>query len=85
MNTDETGLRLSVKLPASREFALDYPFTSPTRYGLAKSGWVTSSLAPGDEPPLDALCAWIDESYRAVAPKELAALHSDSAKPRRAD
>jgi len=51
MSVDVTGL------PASREFALDYPFTKPTRYGLGKSGWVTSSFAPGEEPPLDVLCA----------------------------
>jgi predicted DNA-binding protein (MmcQ/YjbR family) len=85
MSVDETGLRLSVKLPASREFALDYSFTKPTRYGLGKSGWVTSSFAPGEEPPLDVLCAWIGESYRAIAPKKLATLHGDAANPRRAD
>ena len=76
MSADEKGLRLSVKLPDSREFALDYPFTKPTRYGLGKSGWVTSSFAPEDEPPLDVLCAWIGESFRAVAPKKLAALRN---------
>ena len=73
MSVDEQGLRLSVKLPASREFALDYPFTKPTRYGLGKSGWVTSFFAPGEEPPLDVLRAWIGESFRAIAPKKLAA------------
>ena len=45
MSIGDDGLRLSVKLPASREFALEYPFTKPTRYGLGKSGWVTSSFA----------------------------------------
>ena len=85
MNIDETGLRLSVKLPASREFALDYPFTKPTRYGLGKTGWVTSSFAPGDEPPLDVLRAWIGESFRAIAPKKLAALRSDAVERRGAD
>jgi predicted DNA-binding protein (MmcQ/YjbR family) len=85
MSIDESGLRLSMKLPASREFALDYPFTKPTRYGLGKTGWVTSSFAPGDEPPLDVLRAWIGESFRAIAPKKLAALRSDAAERRRAD
>ena len=80
MSVDDNGLRLSMKLPASREFALDYPFTKPTRYGLGKSGWVTSTFAPGDEPPLDVLRAWIAESYRAIAPKKLAALSRDTAK-----
>jgi len=68
---DEDGLRVSLKLPRSREFALEYPFTKPTGYGLGKAGWVTSSFAPREKPPLDVLEAWLDESYRAVAPKKL--------------
>jgi predicted DNA-binding protein (MmcQ/YjbR family) len=67
---DATGLHLSVKLPASREFALEYSFTKPTGYGLGKAGWVSASFGPGDAPPLDILEAWIAESYRAVAPKK---------------
>jgi len=68
---DATGLHLSVKLPLSREFALEYPFTQPTGYGLGRSGWVSASFAPGEMPPIDVLEAWIGESYRAVAPKKL--------------
>ena len=70
---DATGLRLSMKLPQSREFALEYPFTQPTGYGLGKAGWVSAAFAPGDAPPLDILIAWLLESYRAVAPKKLTA------------
>jgi predicted DNA-binding protein (MmcQ/YjbR family) len=62
---------LSVKLPQSREFALEYPFTASTGYGLGKSGWVTARFARKDKPPLDVLEAWIGESYRAVAPKSI--------------
>jgi hypothetical protein len=62
-----------VKLPRSREFALEYPFTEPTHYGLGKAGWVSSTFAPKDDPPLDVLCAWVDESFRAIAPKKLVA------------
>jgi predicted DNA-binding protein (MmcQ/YjbR family) len=69
----EEGLKISLKLPHSREFALEYPFTKPTGYGLGKAGWVTSSFAHKEKPPLDVLEAWLDESYRAVAPKKLAA------------
>ena len=69
----EEGLKISLKLPRSREFALEYPFTKPTGYGLGKPGWVTASFAPKEKPPLDVLVAWLDESYRAVAPKKLAA------------
>jgi predicted DNA-binding protein (MmcQ/YjbR family) len=70
--TDEKK-SLTVKLPSSGRMALLLPFTSPTGYGLGKSGWVTSEFAPTDEVPIDRLCEWIDESYRAVAPKKLVA------------
>ena len=49
------------------------PFTKPTGYNLGKSGWVTASFGAKAKPPLDVLEAWLDESYRAVAPKKLAA------------
>jgi predicted DNA-binding protein (MmcQ/YjbR family) len=64
---------LSVKLPRSYEFALEYSFTRPTSHGLGKSRWVSAWFAPGDDIPLDVLKTWIGESYRAVAPKKLAA------------
>lgn len=73
MSNDEPGLSLSVKLPASSEGALQFPFAEPTHYGLGRSGWVTASFGPRDEPPLEMLRSWIDESYRAVAPKRLLA------------
>lgn len=65
------GEGLSVKLPRSKEFALEYPFTKPTPYGLGKSGWVSAEFKKGEKPPLDVLKAWIAESYRAIAPKRL--------------
>jgi predicted DNA-binding protein (MmcQ/YjbR family) len=69
----EEGLSLSTKLPLSGVAALALPFASPTEYGLGKSGWVTARFAPGDEVPLELLREWLDESYRAIAPKKLAA------------
>ncbi len=69
---------LSVKLPRSREFALDYPFTEPTHYGLGNSGWVSARFAGKDSPPLDVLCAWVDESFRAIAPRKLVATVPDA-------
>jgi predicted DNA-binding protein (MmcQ/YjbR family) len=65
------GLGLSVKLPGSASLALALPFATPTAYGLGKSGWVTARFAPREKPPLALLRRWIDESYRAVAPKRL--------------
>ena len=48
------------------------PFTEPTGYGLGKSGWVTAKF--DDTPPLPLLKEWLDESYRAQAPKKLQAM-----------
>ncbi len=62
---------LSVKLPYTGEVALDLPYAKPTGYGLGKSGWVTFTPGPGEMPPLSQLKDWIDESYRAQAPKSL--------------
>ena len=59
------------KLPKSRDMAHDLPFAEPTHYGLGKHGWVTAHLRPKEKPPLDLIRKWIDESYRAVAPKTL--------------
>ena len=73
MRSEGEALSLSVKLPQSREDALALPFTEPTHYGLGKSGWVTSSFKRGDDVPVGVLMDWIDESYRAVAPKKLLA------------
>ena len=64
---------ISCKLPRSAEAALLLPFTIPTAYGLGKSGWVTAQFAAGQTPRSTLLKEWIDESYRAQAPKRLAA------------
>ena len=76
MGCDRERLGLSVKLPQSREFALEYPFTKPTAYSLGKSGWVTAEFLAKDAPPLDILQAWIEESFHAIAPKKVAALRA---------
>src|SRR5688500_16755710 len=73
LGRDDEGLGLSVKLPQSRLMALGLPFASPTGYGLGKSGWVSVQFGPREKPPMDLMRAWIDESYRAVAPKRLIA------------
>ena len=64
-------LSISVKLPQSRDMAADLPFAEPTGYGLGKSGWVTGRFTKAGDVPLPLLEAWIDESYRAIAPKKL--------------
>jgi len=73
-NVTKDTLHVTVKLPQSREFALEmHSFTKSTGYGLGKSGWITAEFGPKDKPPLDVLEAWIDESFRAVAPKKVVA------------
>jgi predicted DNA-binding protein (MmcQ/YjbR family) len=62
---------LSVKLPYTGEVALDLPYAKPTAYGLGKSGWVSFTPAEDEIPSLELLRDWIDESYRAQAPKKL--------------
>lgn len=68
---EETCMTVSAKLPASCDAALMFPFAEPTGYGLGRSGWVTAKFTAGQDPPVALLRAWIDESYRAVAPKKL--------------
>jgi predicted DNA-binding protein (MmcQ/YjbR family) len=78
---DEVGL--SVKLPESGAAALALPFVEPTGYGLGKAGWVTASFPKGKSLPVELLAQWLEESYRAVAPKKLVAeLDGRAAAPR---
>ena len=72
-NEADEELSLSVKLPVSRDFALIFDFAEPTGYGLGRSGWVTARFPKGEKPDLDLMKRWLAESYRAVAPKKLAA------------
>jgi predicted DNA-binding protein (MmcQ/YjbR family) len=74
MNRGDAALTLSMKLPANRDFALVFDWAQPTGYGLGKSGWVTCRLEPGGDADLELIEGWLAESYRAVAPKKLAAL-----------
>ena len=84
--SESGGVSLSVKLTASHASALDRPFATPTGYGLGKSGWVSAQFAPEEVAPLDVLRAWIEESYRAIAPKKLVAtLSSAGAEPAKAE
>ncbi len=73
MHRPDGGLSVTVKLPESAEYALSLPFAERTGYGLGKHGWVTSRFEPGEDVPIEMLLEWIDESYRAIAPKRLVA------------
>jgi predicted DNA-binding protein (MmcQ/YjbR family) len=62
---------ISCKLPKSSQVALMLPFCTPTAYGLGKSGWVSAKFPDTRPLPVEMLQEWIDESYRAQAPKKL--------------
>jgi predicted DNA-binding protein (MmcQ/YjbR family) len=64
-------LEFALKLPQSGTAVLDRGLGEPTGYGLGKSGWVTLQLYSGHEASWSELCKWVEESYRAVAPKTL--------------
>jgi predicted DNA-binding protein (MmcQ/YjbR family) len=82
MYADATKLSLSTKLPDSSGVALMLPFAKSTGYGLGKAGWVSASFERTDKPPVEMLCAWIDESYQAIAPAKLAAVAHKPPRPR---
>jgi predicted DNA-binding protein (MmcQ/YjbR family) len=73
LDESDGALSLTVKLPVSRDFALVFDFAAPAGYGLGRSGWISCRFGAGEAPDLDLLKRWIAESYRAVAPKTLAA------------
>lgn len=72
MRADPNDLSFSVKLPKSAAQALKLPGSEPTHYGMGAKGWVT--LRPTAKTSLKLLFAFIDESYRAVAPKRVLAI-----------
>jgi predicted DNA-binding protein (MmcQ/YjbR family) len=69
----ESALTFGVKLPDSSAQALELSYTEPSGYGMGKYGWVSVRFPSGDKPPVDLFLRWIEESYRAIAPKRLVA------------
>lgn len=62
---------IAVKLTASHEQAIALAAAVPTTIsGLGQWGWLTVALSAVD---VDLLCDWVEESYRAAAPKRLIA------------
>jgi predicted DNA-binding protein (MmcQ/YjbR family) len=69
----EGELHISVKLPQSGRTVLREKWARPTPYGLGKSGWVSATFGRGAAPDEKRIAGFIDESYRALAPKKLVA------------
>ena len=62
---------ITVKVPESRDHALSFEDAFPTRYGLGKHGWVTIFVDAVPDEEREVLIDFVEESYRAVAPKTL--------------
>ncbi|KAA5805135.1 MmcQ/YjbR family DNA-binding protein [Alkalicaulis satelles] len=78
-----TGCAITAKLPESGQAVLSvHEFASPAGYGLGKSGWVYACFEEGEDAPVELLKGWIDESWRAIAPKALVKAFSAGVQPR---
>jgi predicted DNA-binding protein (MmcQ/YjbR family) len=84
MGEDENGgWSCSMKLPFRNDEALAVKGAERTGYGLGRSGWVTFSFSAKAKPPMAKLADYLDESWRAVAPKKLSAAFAPPAAPKR--
>ncbi|CAM5342069.1 MmcQ/YjbR family DNA-binding protein [Streptomyces canus] len=63
------GVTVKLKDAEAHAHALTSPGAEPAGYGLGKAGWVRVPLAEKGSPAADLLCDWVEESYRAIAPK----------------
>ncbi len=69
LSAEGEAFSVSFKLPYTGFEVLQLPYAAPTGYGLGKSGWVTLTPGESEIPSLDQLKEWLEESYRAQAPK----------------
>jgi len=63
--------RMTVKLPDSHDHGMSFEGSVLPGYGLGKHGWVTINVAAVPENEREVLFDFVEESYRAVAPKTL--------------
>jgi hypothetical protein len=69
--SEDGSYGISVKLPKSGPTVLKKKFAQPTHYGLGTHGWVSIRYTKDTDVSMKDALAWIDESFRAVAPKKL--------------
>jgi predicted DNA-binding protein (MmcQ/YjbR family) len=65
------GFGATMKLPYRGEEVLAEPWAEPAGYGMGKHGWVSMRFDRDHAAPVERLIDWLDESYRAVAPKRI--------------
>ena len=84
MGEDEAGgWSCSMKLPFRNDEALAIKGAERTGYGLGRSGWITFHFKAKARAPMAKLADYLDESWRAVAPKKLSAAFAPAAVPKR--
>jgi predicted DNA-binding protein (MmcQ/YjbR family) len=62
---------LTVKLPDSHDHGLSFEGAVLPGYGLGKAGWVTIYVDGVPKDEREVLLDFVEESYRAIAPKKL--------------
>lgn len=80
---EEGGFGCSMKLPYRHEEALKLKGARPTPYGLGRAGWVSFTFTARSKVPMTKMLDWLDESWRAVAPTKLSAIHQPPPAPKR--
>ena len=77
------GFNCSMKLPYRQDEALKLKGAEKTGYGMGASGWVSFTFSAKAKPPLAKLIDYLDESWRAVAPKKLSANFAPPTAPKK--
>ncbi|MER6349447.1 MmcQ/YjbR family DNA-binding protein [Streptomyces sp. NPDC001595] len=67
------GVTVKLRDDTAHAHALTFPGAAPAGYGLGRSGWVSLPLEERGAPSAELLRDWVEESYRAIAPKRLIA------------
>jgi len=80
---DGGGWSASMKLPFRNDEALTIKGAERTGYGLGRAGWITFRFTAKAKAPMAKLADYLDESWRAVAPKKLSAAFAPPAVPKR--
>jgi predicted DNA-binding protein (MmcQ/YjbR family) len=78
---EDGGFNCSLKLPYRNTDALKLKEAEPTGYGMSRTGWVTFTFSGKAKPPVALLIDYLDESWRAVAPKKLTMAQAAPAAP----
>ncbi len=68
---EDGSFKTTLKLPFRHEEACASAYGEPAGYGLGRSGWVTLTFSADDVVDVRQISDWLDESWRAVAPKAL--------------